>query len=223
MPLVADSNPNALKHLIGPSLLKQLASKIGAVDPSFDQKRFLAIERELLTLELKPRVRLVREALRSELPSDFSHALKILLASVTDGTVTGFGLWPVSDFIQTYGLNHAQLSLDALKQLTPLFSSEFAIRPFLRLFPEKTLQFLKQCALSPNVDLRRWASEGTRPRLPWGERLQAFIQDPAPTLAILELLKFDPELYVRKSVANHLNDIAKDHPKRVIEVLMRWR
>jgi 3-methyladenine DNA glycosylase AlkC len=85
-----------------------------------------------------------------------------------------------------------------------------------------TLEFLERCARDEHIHVRRWASEGTRPRLPWGERLQDFIRDPSPTISILETLKFDSDLFVRKSVANHLNDIAKDHPVYVIQVLSRW-
>jgi len=125
--------------------------------------------------------------------------------------------------VQTYGLEDLKLSLNALKELTPLFSSEFAVRPFLKRYPTETLKFLEQCAREKDVHFRRWASEGTRPRLPWGERLQEFVRDPSPTMPILELLKFDTELYVRKSVSNHLNDIAKDHPERVIQLLADWK
>ncbi|MDX9732466.1 MAG: DNA alkylation repair protein, partial [Bdellovibrionales bacterium] len=126
------------------------------------------------------------------------------------------------EFIQVYGLNHLAPSLEALKEITILFTGEFAVRPFIKKYPQKTLAFLKACAKSDNAHVRRWASEGSRPRLPWGERLDLVIQNPTLTLEILELLKHDPELYVRKSVANHLNDISKDNPKVAIETLKRW-
>jgi 3-methyladenine DNA glycosylase AlkC len=221
--ITPDLNPKALKHLFNLALLRRMSDAIGQVYVSFDRKRFLAIMNQLETLEMKPRVRCLRDELRTQLPKDYSKALQILLKSARSGTLKGFDLWPYSEFIQTYGLEDLTLSLEALKDLTPLFSSEFAVRPFLKRYPVETLKFLLQCAQDENVDLRRWASEGSRPRLPWGERLQGFIEHPSSTAAILEQLKFDSALYVRKSVANHLNDIAKDHPQLVLELLARWK
>lgn len=216
-------NPQALKHLYGKALLKRMSEAIAEVYSPFDRKGFVALMSKLEGLEMKPRVRYLRDELRKRLPEDYASALRILLNSSRVGTLKGFDLWPYSEFVQTYGLKNLELSLAALKELTPLFSSEFAVRPFLKLYPVQTLKFLAQCAVDKDVDLRRWASEGTRPRLPWGERLHDFVRDPAPTLLILELLKFDGELYVRKSVSNHLNDIAKDHPQRVIQILAAWK
>jgi 3-methyladenine DNA glycosylase AlkC len=120
-------------------------------------------------------------------------------------------------------LEHLDSSLDALKEFTKLFTSEWAVRPFIKIYPKKTLSFLLRCAGDKNVNVRRWASEGSRPRLPWGEQIQAFIKDPRPTFAILEKLKFDSELFVRKSVSNHLNDVSKDHPDLVIDLLLSWK
>lgn len=221
-PTSRDENPSAFKHSIGPELLKRLAKEISAVHPAFDSKKFLALKTELAPLELKARVNRVREELRLLLPADYKKSLSIILASVENENLKSFDLWPFTDFIQTYGLDNRKASLDGLKVLTRLFTAEFAVRPFIRLHSEETLAYLLKCAKSSNVHDRRWASEGSRPRLPWGERLTELVKDPAPTLPILEELKFDGELYVRKSVANHLNDIAKDHPDFVIKVLSRW-
>lgn len=200
-----------------------MAKSISAVDSEFDAKRFLKLRDQLDLLEMKPRVRLIRDELKALLPKDYETAIQILLKSARGGKVSGFGLWPYTEFIQTYGLPHLRLSLGALKELTPLFTSEWAVRPFLTEFPKETLSFLLKCAGDQDVHVRRWASEGTRPRLPWGERLHSFVKDPSPSFPILEKLKFDPELYVRKSVSNHLNDIAKDHPELVVQLLSRWK
>jgi 3-methyladenine DNA glycosylase AlkC len=115
------------------------------------------------------------------------------------------------------------MSMNALYEITQRFTSEFAVRPYLIRYPDAALAKLRGWLNDPNEHVRRWISEGTRPRLPWGKRLDQFVRDPAPTLALLEHLKDDPALYVRKSVANHLNDIAKDHPELLLEVLERWR
>lgn len=220
---MAESNPDALKHLYGKDLLDRMARALHAAHPEFDTKSFRALMPKLEPLEMKPRVRLLREELRRRLPEDYRKALKILLKSARSGELDGFDLWPYSDFVQTYGLDECELSLEALKELTPRFSSEFAVRPYLIRYPDQTLRYLELCAHDSSVDVRRWASEGSRPRLPWGERLQEFVRDPSPTIRILELLKFDSELYVRKSVSNHLNDIAKDHPDRVVRLLKEWK
>lgn len=218
-----NANPQALKHLISQSIVRRMAQAIEEVYPKFDQTSFIQAAKKLEPLEMKPRVQLIREELRKHLPQDYSQALQILINSLRKNTLDSFDLWPYSDYIQTYGLDHLKLSLDALKKLTPLFTSEFAVRPFLKRYPNETLEYLRVCAQDDQVDIRRWASEGTRPRLPWGERLNLFIEDPSLTFEILEILKFDPELYVRKSVANHLNDIAKDHPMQVIHLLSQWK
>lgn len=222
----APENPNALKHMIGPILLIKMAAAIKAVESNFDDKGFVSeANRGLQDLELKPRVLKVRDALAKFLHKNYPDALSTLLKSLahSKSQLSGFDLWPYTEFVQTFGLDDPKRSLAALKFITQKFTGEFAVRPFLKKHPAETLQFLKDCALDANVHVRRLASEGSRPRLPWGERLQAFVKDPSHTLSILDLLKFDDELYVRKSVANHLNDIAKDNPEIVIETLKKWK
>jgi len=216
-------NPNAFKHWIDKDLLVKIADALAEVFPEFDKKQFVALAPQLKALELKPRVQAVRDQLRHQLPDDYNRAVKILLDSLKSSRLKGFDLWPYTEFVQTYGLESAKLSLDALHKLTQKFTSEFAVRPFLRKYPEETLAFLEKCAEDSSVHVRRWASEGSRPRLPWGERLHLFIENPSRTLKVLEKLKHDSELYVRKSVANHLNDISKDHPKVVINLLKNWQ
>jgi len=216
-------NPKAFKHLFGESLLKRIADSIYNFYPSFNRKRFIKLSSELIPLEMKPRVWLIRNELRALLPNYYTEAVNILLKSTSDGTLSGFDLWPYTEFVQTYGLDDPELSLNVLKKFTAIFTSEWAVRPFLKHYPDKTLLFLLRCCEDSDVHVRRWASEGSRPRLPWGERLHNFIRDPTHTVKILEKLKFDSELFVRKSVANHLNDIAKDHPEHVIAILKDWK
>lgn len=220
---MTDENENAFKHRFGKELLKEMAKNISAVYPEFPSRKFLTLFKKLVVLEMKPRVHLIRDELKLFLPDSYPAALKILLASFKKGKMEGFILWPYTEFIQEFGLDYPEMSLEALKEITKNFTSEWGVRPFLRLYPESTLAFLLKCSLDKNVHVRRWASEGSRPRLPWGERLYLFIKKPKRTLPILENLKFDDELYVRKSVANHLNDITKDHPKLVVEILKKWQ
>lgn len=121
---------------------------------------------------------------------------------------------------------HKQLSLNQglqyLKQMTPFFSAEFAIRHCILHDPEQTLAVLNTWLTDENHHVRRLISEGTRPRLPWGVRLPVFIEQPELVLPLLLALRDDSEEYVRRSVANHLNDIAKDHPELVIDIAYEW-
>lgn len=216
------SSSSAFKNWIDASLLKRMADEIHQVYPNFNTKSFLKTAAMLEPLELKSRVQLVRSALHQHLPPDYETALSILLESLQRDKLSGFDLWPYTDFVQTYGLEHFDVSMLALRTLTQRFTSEFAVRPFLIRYPGRTLKLLSKWSQDPNPHVRRWTSEGTRPRLPWGERLDHFIKNPSANLKLLERLRFDPEIYVRKSVANHLNDIAKDHPDLVVKVLKEW-
>jgi 3-methyladenine DNA glycosylase AlkC len=219
----AEAPDTAFKHLFNQKLLKRLAEAILPVYPDFDAKAFRGIMPQLEPLEMKARVRLIRDQLKMLLPGNYKLALNVILASMKRSDLRGFDLWPFAEFIQAYGLHDSLRSLDALSLITTRFTSEFAVRPYLLADPKRTLQYLEKCAKSEDEHLRRWASEGTRPRLPWGERLHTFIKNPNQALPILEILKFDDSLYVRKSVANHLNDIAKDHPDLVIQILKKWQ
>jgi 3-methyladenine DNA glycosylase AlkC len=227
-----------LKHLLGFEAIDCLAHNIGLVHPAFDAAAFRA--RALAGLEdreLLQRGEHLARALHACLPAPYAQAVRILLDSLTPRRedVEEFGLaeffhMPHSFFIATYGVDPQhndgddpfELSMTALYELTLRFSSEFAIRPFLIRQQERTLSQVHRWIADPHSHVRRLCSEGTRPRLPWGKRIPAFIADPAPTLAVLERLKHDRSLYVRRSVANHLGDIAKDHPGLAIETARRW-
>jgi 3-methyladenine DNA glycosylase AlkC len=125
-------------------------------------------------------------------------------------------------FVADYGREHWETSMRAQHELTQLFTAEYSIRAFLESEPERTLGRLREWAVDPSEDVRRLVSEGTRPRLPWAPRLRRFQEDPTPVLELLELLKDDPSLYVRRSVANNLNDIGKDHPAMLVATCRRW-
>lgn len=211
----------AFKEWIDARYLIRLARAIGAVRPGFDAGTLTALAPKLESLELKDRVRLVAKALTVEFP-DPREGIPLLCDAVAAADLRGFDLWPVTHYIETVGLDHFDASLRALHVLTQRFTAEFAIRPFLVRYEERCLKLLERWAEDPNVHVRRLVSEGTRPRLPWGSRLTRFVDNPTPTLKLLEKLKFDSEPYVRKSVANHLNDVSKDHPSKVIETLRRW-
>jgi 3-methyladenine DNA glycosylase AlkC len=203
---------------------------IAAVHPAFDSARFVS---EVLsgydTLALMPRGKKIAQAMRHHLPDDFAQAVAILLASLNQPhgrdpglSLAAFLFMPHTMFVAAYGLAHFEVSMQAQYVLTQHFTAEFSIRPFLEQHPDATLRQLKVWTADPSVHVRRLVSEGTRPRLPWAPRLRQFQADPAPVLALLELLKDDPELYVRRSVANNLNDIGKDHPQRLVSTAQAW-
>ncbi len=218
------------KHYYGVQLAALLADKVALVHPAFDGRAFVAqVAARIDALELKDRVRLISATMREYLPADYPAALDVLLnilGDELDGEAGMFnkGYWvmPIAHFVQTYGLEHFDRSINALYEITKRFSSEEAVRPYLVRYPEQTLERLRVWVHDENAHVRRWVSEGTRPRLPWAMRLDQFVRDPSPVLELLEHLRDDASLYVRKSVANNLNDIGKDHPERVVATLARW-
>ena len=160
-------------------------------------------------------------ALHAALPGDLPANLSTL-RQLAPRMGRGFATLALCDYVAQYGLQDPAASLPALKFLTTFGSAEFAIRPFLLQDLAGTLALMRAWSADPDEHVRRLASEGCRPRLPWASRIPALLVDPGPVLPLLESLRSDPSLYVRKSVANHLNDIAKDHPARVMSLLEAW-
>ncbi len=189
------------------------------------QQKILHLKKDFAKAELKTRVALIAEALHSTVLGSYPEQVNALIKALelkTHPRLSGFELWPLLHFIQSYGLQDYKISIKTIEQLTPLFTGEFAIQPFFANAPKQTIVEATRWSLSKNHHVRRLASEGSRSRLPWGMRQSLFIENPQLTLPILENLKHDPELYVRKSVANHLNDLSKDHPEYVITLLKSW-
>lgn len=219
------------KNYFGTNLAQELGERIQAVYPVFPLPAFVEqVASRVDTLELKARVAAISAALRDTLPPAYAEALDILLAILgpelasEQGMFThGYYLMPVAYFVECYGLDHFDRSMAALHAITKRHTAEYAIRPFIERYPQPALTLLRQWTQDQNAHVRRLVSEGTRPRLPWAKRLPAFIADPSLVLDLLECLKDDPSPYVRKSVANNLNDISKDHPERVIAMLRRWQ
>ncbi|MEA5392475.1 DNA alkylation repair protein [Cyanobium gracile UHCC 0139] len=224
--------------MLGQEAIAYLANNIQYVDPDFPVRRFS--ESALPGIEhlsIMQRGLHIARALHAVLPGDYVEAIRILMASLTpekseadEMGLAGFFYLPHSFYISEYGQDEQhnsgndpfEASMLAVHALTTRFTSEFAIRTFLIQQQERTLDTVSQWISDPNPHVRRLCSEGTRPRLPWGKRIASFVADPRPTLPILEALKNDPSLYVRRSVANHLGDIAKDHPDLVYATCERW-
>jgi 3-methyladenine DNA glycosylase AlkC len=213
---------SALKEIFNAARFRSVAGEMTAISPRFDAKRFLSTALAGLgDLTLLQRLRRMTEALHLALPGDYRNNLG-LLRQLAPRIRHNFASLALPDYVALYGLDDFDASMDALKFFTPFGSSEFAVRPFLRNNLARTLLVMETWSRDPNEHVRRLASEGCRPRLPWSFRLDALIADPSPVAPILDNLKADPSLYVRKSVGNHLNDITKDHPAWVFDRLKTW-
>ncbi|WP_054711502.1 DNA alkylation repair protein [Bacillus sp. JCM 19041] len=212
-----------LKQMYNQHFLETFAARVKAVHDSFDEKSFVeeVMDNRWEEMELKARTRRIAETLGSFLPTAFPNALAVLYKVDREGLKYLF----IPDFVEVYGqaAEDWEEAVEGLKRFTPYSSSEFAIRSFILKEPKKMMSIMKEWALDEDEHVRRLASEGCRPRLPWGQSLPVFKKDPSLVLEILELLKADPSLYVRKSVANNLNDISKDHPDTVLEIAKRWK
>ena len=219
-PMTTDST--ALKNWFNAERFRHVATEVAAIYPDFEAEHFLALSLvDLETLTLMQRLRRMTESLNRTLPADYRQTLEILrhLAPRIDH---GFVTLVLPDYVGLYGVEDFDASMDALKYFTVFGSSEFAIREFLRRDLTRTLRVMEEWSRDEHEAVRRLASEGCRPRLPWSFRLDALIKDPSPVLSILENLKGDPSFYVRKSVANHLNDITQDHPTWVLDRIEGW-
>lgn len=222
------------KNFINEALIRRGASALSHANSAFDSKRFMRVALSGLDeLELKARAMQVADALEATLPDNFGEAadyIEAALAPPLDDSdlshaqgsshgLHGWMLWSVGEFIARRGIAHPDRSLLALHALTQRFTAEFAIRPFIVAHPELVYRTLNAWTQDKSVHVRRLVSEGSRPRLPWGLQLKSLITDPSPSFPLLLALQDDASEYVRRSVANHLNDIAKDHPAIVAQWL----
>jgi 3-methyladenine DNA glycosylase AlkC len=228
------------KEFLNAALVRHAARHLQALDPRFRASRFeRAVVSHLPSLELKARALCIADALAEHLPADFGDATDLLtralasapanadavmgdaaLATSREG-LSGWILWPVGEYVSRRGVEEPERALAFLHAMTQRFTAEFAIRPLIVAHEALVLEHLRQWVHDPSEHVRRLVSEGTRPRLPWGLQLKRFIADPSPCVPLLEHLVNDSSEYVRRSVANHLNDIAKDHPDRVVAFVTR--
>ena len=220
----------ALKEIFNAAAVGWLTERLSAAWPDFPAVKFKkAILADLPSLELKPRVERIALEMQRQLPPDFKKSVKIVTKALGapppagDGTDFGnFRVWACHRFVSLAGLDHRDLALDYFAKATRHFSAEFDIRPFIQRDQAHVLGVMRRWADEDDWRLRRLASEGARPRLPWGLRLQGLVADPKPLFPILEALRDDPIEAVRRSVANNLNDIAKDHPDLLVRYVKPW-
>lgn len=211
-------------------LAQLLAHKISEVYPQFNLRGFVTdIQESVSQLELKARLSCFSDRLNNYLPDNYPQAIEILVSILGKENPNETGMmseyyWilPIATFVEEHGLEHYTESIDAIAEITKRSTGEFAIRPYLKLEPNKTLEIMQQWSLDDNFHLRRLASEGTRTRLPWATKLTFLIENPQPALLILNNLQDDPIRFVQKSVANHINDILKDNYDIGMNLIYQW-
>ncbi|MBK8767406.1 MAG: DNA alkylation repair protein [Burkholderiaceae bacterium] len=225
--------PEPFKNLINAGTIAAAGRHLSRIWPAFERAQFERLAgHDLQALEMKGRAMQIAAALQTTLPADFDQAAAIIEAALappvapeapaserlTDAGLAGWVVWSLGEYVaRQVAQDPARLArgLTALHALTQRFSAEFAIRPLIRDHQAQVFDTLVRWTDDASPHVRRLVSEGSRPRLPWGLRLQRLIDDPSPSLPLLARLQDDDSAYVRRSVANHLNDIAKDHPALV--------
>jgi len=221
-----------VRDLFNPKVVTAMGERFKKSAPDFDKDGFIGfINPKLSELTYSERLQLIVEGQEKFLPNDFPTAAKLVVNSLLpayssdelENANDRFIVATKAAFIAANGLDHFDISMQALYEITKRMSSEWGVRPFFIKYPAKTLAVFEKWATDDNPHVRRLVSEGSRPYLPWGKKLSQFEKDPKPTLALLELLKNDPTEYVRRSVANHLNDHSKKHPDLVVDTLKRWQ
>lgn len=213
-----------LKNMYDQAFFDNLTAAFQQVYLAFDRAAFLAqiYDEAWEARTLKERMRHITHVLRRSLPDDYRSALDIMKQAAPLLHQYSFQVIFFPDFVEVYGLDDWDASLPALELFTQYSSAEFAVRPFIVKDTPRMMAQMLAWASHENHHVRRLASEGSRPRLPWAMALPMFKRDPSPILPILEQLKHDESEYVRRSVANNLNDIAKDNPDVVLVLLRRW-
>jgi 3-methyladenine DNA glycosylase AlkC len=218
--------PEPLKNMYNQKFVKDLSLSLAGAISSFPSSQFIEMifDQGWETRELKARMRHITQCMACFLPNDYSEAIEILRKASRSSHLSPyfFELMIFPDYVEVFGLEDWDRSMLALEQFTQQSSAEFAVRPFIMQNLEKMMMQMHQWAQHPNKHVRRLASEGCRPRLPWAVSLPALKKDPKYVFQVLELLKEDASDYVRRSVANNLNDITKDNPQDVIALLQRW-
>ena len=220
----------SITAVFGETLAKLLADKILVVNKDFEAKNFIKdVKEEVIDKSYTQRIEIIADILKKYLPEKYPEALDILLQILgpenkeETGMFTNFyWIMPIGKFIEKYGLDYFDLSIKAIEEVTKRNTGEYAIRPYARKYPDKTLEICREWARSKNFHLRRLATEGLRPKLPWAPKLDIWNDNPAPIFEILEILKEDEIKFVKKSVANHLRDWIKVNPNEATKIINQW-
>jgi len=228
--VVAMINETGITRHFGVNLAEILSDKILLVYKEFPKNDYVSsIKSKCSNLGYTQRIELHADNLYQYLPRDFETASNILISILGEENENETGMFseyywilPIGKFVEKYGLNYFDQSIYAIGEITKRNTGEYAIRPFIRMYPEQIMVRIRQWAKSDNFHLRRLASEGLRPKLPWATKLETFIDNPDPVFSILEILKEDEVMFVKKSVANHLTDWLKVNKEPTVKLLKSW-
>ncbi|WP_169942498.1 DNA alkylation repair protein [Campylobacter sp. RM15925] len=220
----------SLAQHFGVNLAELLSGKIKAVYPKFDKQKYIKnIASKVHDLAYSDRIELHARELNSALNLDYKNQIEILTSVLGEENPNETGMFkqyywvlPMGKFVEIYGINDFKTSIEAISEITKRNTGEYAIRVFIRKYPKETLEVMKEWAKSENFHLRRLASEGLRPKLPWASKLENFIDNPSPVFAILEILKEDEIKFVKRSVANNIADYLKVNFNAAKELLLDW-
>ncbi len=211
------------KNIYNRKSIKSLSAELVKLSKGFNEKEFLDIScRNLDELEMKQRVEQISMALESQLKGSYKQNVKLLCKSINSGKLSGFILWPYSVYIEKNGINDFKTSMDALSLITKKWTAEFGVRVFFDKYPKETYDYLSDLKKADCEHLRRWVSEGTRPNLPWGKNISHLSNNLPKNIKLISSLRNDNSEYVRKSVANHMNDIGWLNEKLVTKTLKQW-
>ncbi|WP_291287959.1 DNA alkylation repair protein [Flavobacterium sp.] len=219
-----------IKDIYSVAFYEKFGQAVAEVHPTFDKQKFIATiyEGDFNQKEWKDRMKHTTVVLHQFMPENFPEAVSLLdkiIENLKKNSFTDSNLAFIffADYIEMYGLDDFKTSAKAFVSITQFISCEFAVRPFILKYKEEMIEEMTKWSLHDNHHVRRLASEGSRPRLPWAMAIPYLKKDPASILPILENLKNDSSEYVRRSVANNLNDIVKDNPQVVLEIARNWK
>jgi 3-methyladenine DNA glycosylase AlkC len=219
-----------IKDIYCSSFYTRFADVLQEVIPSLDKKQFILrmMGDDFAHMEWKGRMKRTTVVFHEFMPDHFAAAMKLIEKLIIKLRASGVGddglaFIFLPDYIETYGLDAFADAVKAFELVTQFVSCEFAVRPFILKYGQRMIDEMVVWSTHESPKVRRLATEGSRPRLPWAMAIPALKKDPSPILPILENLKNDPSESVRRSVANNLNDISKDHPAVVIAIAAKWK
>lgn len=221
----------SITEVFGENVAILLSDKISTVYHKFDSKSFILETGKLVTgKSYTKRIEIIADLLKKYLPEKYIEALAVLtkILGPENKEETGmfahfYWIMPIGKFIEKYGLDHFDISIKAIEEITKRNTGEYAIRPFAVKYPKKILEICKKWARSDNFHLRRLSSEGLRPKLPWAKKLDLWNNEPEEIFEILDILKEDGVKFVKKSVANHLRDWIKINPLKTTNLINSWK
>ncbi|MUK00631.1 hypothetical protein GM708_01010 [Vibrio cholerae] len=214
-------------ELIDPAVIVRLRDALKEVVPILDFTALTKAERAIAGVRLRGRVDIVRDALLHDVPAGFPAAESMMLDALLLPEFTGWMIWPTTEFVTARAVQGGSTAdfdaaMSLLAQLTVRLTGEFAVRDLLNARPQRALAIMRTWTGHENEHVRRLATEGSRAFLPWAKRVPWLITHPAGTRTIIDSTYRDPAEYVRRSVANHLNDLSRVDPALVTEIGRGW-